>query len=369
MRRAVIFVFPVFGAIASLFLLARPSHASDVVVYTDSLSSGWQDWSWHATVNFNNASPARDSRSIAMTLNQPWAGLSLRVDNPGLPGSPYEAVSFWVHGGNSGTRYLRFYIDETDHSQPGTPAVNFDAPAGVWTQFTISLAALGNPVAIKRLNIADRTGSAQPTFYVDDIRIISRTSPLLALAANVTVQANTVVTPLSPYLRASNLPAWLGETRLNDATFRARAAASGITLLRLPGGSWSNSYGWLSCELRQNHPSRQPCGPGWESWVARPRDFIAFLKATGMEGMWVVSPLGTSKEAAAAVAYFNGSPTDNRVIGVDLRGTDWYTVGRWAQLRVQAGFTDPVNIKRWEFGNEVYASKPHLGGSLCQSWG
>ena len=30
--------------------------------------------------------------------------------------------------------------------------------------------------------------------------------------------------------------------------FRAALATSGTTLLRMPGGSWSNSYDWLGCE-------------------------------------------------------------------------------------------------------------------------
>jgi alpha-L-arabinofuranosidase len=88
--------------------------------------------------------------------------------------------------------------------------------------------------------------------------------------------------------------------------------------------------------------------------------------------MWVVNPNATSKEAAALVAFFNGYVTDTRIIGTDIRSIDWYTVGHWARLRASKGYTDPVPIKFWEFGNEVYASKashatPSSAG-LCQSW-
>jgi len=85
--------------------------------------------------------------------------------------------------------------------------------------------------------------------------------------------------------------------------------------------------------------------------------------------MWTVSPNGTSKEAAAAVAYFNGYITDTRTIGVDIRGTNWYTVGHWAALRAEAGYPEPIGIRFWEVGNEVYASRPDTGGALCQPWG
>lgn len=341
------------------------SWLNDVVVFSDALLPGWQDWSWNTTANLNNPSPAIGSASIAVTYNQPWAGLSLWSPSP-IPTSAYDTITFMAHGGNNGARELQLFIEEGD-AGPVSSAATFDVPAGQWTAFTITVAALGNPAQIKRINIQDRSGTIQPTFYVDEIRLRANAAPLVS--ADIYINAVVTPTPISPYLLASNLPAWLQRYRFDNPSFQARTRASGIKLLRLPGGSWSNSYGWLSCELRQNDPSRQPCGPGWESWAARPRDFIAFLKATGMAGMWVVSPLGTSKEAAAAVAYFNGHITDTTSIGTDIRGTNWYTIGHWAALRASAGYTDPVGIRYWEFGNEVYASKPSTGGALCQSWG
>lgn len=346
----------------------RLSAQADTIVYDDALAGGWQNWSWNSAVDFANSTPARGARAIAVTFQQGWAGLSLRSDSP-LNGADYSAVTFWAHGGATGERTVYFYIQQTDGGNE-TPKQQLTIPASTWTQFTVPLSALGNPATIKRLNWQEGTGSAQPTFYVDDIRLVGTGGGGGdALTATVTIQADGPLTQISPYLRGSNLPAWLGPTRFNDPTFRGRTRASGLTLLRMPGGSWSNEYGWLSCELGQNAPGRLNCGSGWETWAARPRDFIAFLQATGMEGMWVVSPNGTAKEAAAAVAYFNGAITDTRTIGVDIHGTDWYTVGHWATLRAAAGYTEPVGIRFWEVGNEVYGSRPETGGSLCQAWG
>ena len=115
-----------------------------------------------------------------------------------------------------------------------------------------------------------------------------------------------------------------------DEGFRELAVASGTTLLRLPGGSWSNHYDWLGCEL--GDPQR--CD--W-TWAMRPSDFLGLLEATGLPAMWTVSINGTAEEAAAAVAFFNGDVDDDRPIGTDRNGRDWLTVGHWAQLRADHG--------------------------------
>ncbi len=62
------------------------------------------------------------------------------------------------------------------------------------------------------------------------------------------------------------------------------------------------------------------------------------------------------KRAAAWVAYLNGSPTDTRPLGVDAEGTDWQTVGYWAQKRGQRGHSAPYGVHYWEIGNEVYGN-------------
>jgi alpha-N-arabinofuranosidase len=60
------------------------------------------------------------------------------------------------------------------------------------------------------------------------------------------------------------------------------------------------------------------------------------------------------KRAAAWVAYLNGSLTDTRPLGVDAEGTDWQTVGYWAQKRGQRGHPAPYGVHYWEIGNEVF---------------
>jgi hypothetical protein len=130
----------------------------------------------------------------------------------------------------------------------------------------------------------------------------------------------------------------------------------------MPGGSWSNYYDWLGCEMGDEERCYWP-------WAARPSDFLAFARAVDAEIIWTVSINGSPEEAAALVAFFNGSIDDERIIGVDTGGRDWQTVGHWARLRRENGSPEPLPIRLWEVGNEVYGGKPETGGADCAAWG
>jgi alpha-L-arabinofuranosidase len=188
-----------------------------------------------------------------------------------------------------------------------------------------------------------------------------------------TIHPDQVVAQVSPLLLGSNAPSWLGDARYADPVFRNRTKSSGLKSLRIPGGSWGNSYGWLSCEQRTYQSGQaHPCGgdgADWSPWVTRPTDYINFLRATNTQAVYILNVNATAQESAALVAFFNGSPSDTRVIGVDRNGQDWLTVGHWAQLRVDHGNVDPFTIKYWEFGNEVYGATQTAGGNNCASYG
>ncbi len=178
-----------------------------------------------------------------------------------------------------------------------------------------------------------------------------------------TIRVNTHATPtlIDPRVRGTNLPAWLNPTRLNNTTFQERTRASGTSVMRIPGGSWSNAYNWLGCETGNS----STC---YWTWAARPSDFMRFMRDTNSEGMYIVNFNGTAKEAAAVVAFFNGAVNDERTIGVDLRGRDWYTVGHWARLRRDQGYPEPFKITLWEVGNEIYGGRSGQGKD-CLPWG
>lgn len=152
--------------------LVFPSGATSKVdvIYDDAFR--WSaNWSWGTTVNFNNTSPVyAGSKSMALTYNQAWAGFQA-LRSSALNTSGYSQITFWVHGGSSGTRRLWVFI-YTSTSSAESPKVNVDAPARRWTQVSVPLSSLGNPTQIARVAIQDRSGGAQPIFYVDDLKIV-----------------------------------------------------------------------------------------------------------------------------------------------------------------------------------------------------
>jgi alpha-L-arabinofuranosidase len=181
-----------------------------------------------------------------------------------------------------------------------------------------------------------------------------------AADGEITVAAESA-RPLDRRLFGTNVPAWLGPDTLADPAFRAAIEGLGTTLLRFPGGSWSNEYDWLACE-RDVEPD---C---FATWAAQPSDFVDLMQATGLPAIWTASFSGTAEEAAALVAYFNGHVDDNRAIGVDEHGRDWKTVGEWARLRAAGGHPDPAPIELWEIGNEIYGAK-QAAGPECAEFG
>jgi hypothetical protein len=178
----------------------------------------------------------------------------------------------------------------------------------------------------------------------------------------VVIDVDAPGTPIDPRLLGTNVPAWLGPERFRAAWLREALVDAGITTIRMPGGSWSNEYGWSACELRLEE------GCIWEG-AARPSDFANLLAETGLEGIWTVSINETAESAAALVAFFNGDVDDQRVVGTDRHGVDWGTVADWAKLRATGGHLEPVPIRLWEVGNEVYGGRPDTGGEECAAFG
>jgi hypothetical protein len=189
-------------------------------------------------------------------------------------------------------------------------------------------------------------------------------------------------------VRASVSPDLMGvHTSVYDANMQLATTpdllkAAGVKSLRYPGGSYADLYHW-SLHKGTYTPAS---GAGSNTIFVAPDThfgaFLTFMEKVGANALITVNygmnSLGTGggepKEAAAWVAYANGSTSSTVSIGADSKGTDWKTVAFWAGLRAAAplavddGYNmfrishpTPFGIKYWEVGNELYGNGWYYG--------
>ncbi len=145
--------------------------ASGVSIFDDAVATGWEDWSWDSTVSLNATAPVHSgATAIAVTYNKAEAGFSLRAPAP-INTAGYRAISFWAYGGGGGNTLL-LYTQAEDVGQISSIQKSITIPAGRWTQVTVPLRELGNPAQIKRVNIQEKAGGAQATFYLDEMQLV-----------------------------------------------------------------------------------------------------------------------------------------------------------------------------------------------------
>lgn len=177
--------------------------AQDHLIYTDSLQNSWADWSYSATRDFNSSAVVHSgSRSINVTMTNAWGALSL--EHSDINTSTYTNLTFWINGGTSGGQTLQVYAESplgTSH-----PAVSV-APlvANTWQKITLSLVSLGvaNQPNFARFSIQDRSGAVLPTFYVDDITLVTNANPSPGVTLTSPADGSSFAAPASINLAAT----------------------------------------------------------------------------------------------------------------------------------------------------------------------
>ncbi|HEX8195221.1 MAG TPA: glycoside hydrolase family 44 protein [Pyrinomonadaceae bacterium] len=147
---------------------------TDQVIYTDSLQNNWQNYSW-ASVNFNNSNPVHDGSASISVNAAAWQALYLH--HAPQQSDNYTNLVFWIHGGASGGQRLQ--LQATIGGAAQTAVALQPLQSNSWQQIMISLAALGvsSTPNFDGFWIQDTSGTTQPTFYVDDIRLVGGTPP------------------------------------------------------------------------------------------------------------------------------------------------------------------------------------------------
>lgn len=340
----------------ALFLLLAflpVAKAQDMVIYDEARQNGWEAWGWAATINYANPSPVHGgSNSISVTgINYDALYLHHAAFNP----SSYQSLNFWIYPTTSGTNRVQV-IGVLNGGAASTVPLTFTAgEVGQWKQVTIPLTSLGvaNNATFDGLWFQNASGGTM-TFYVDDITLVAIPPPNPVI---VTVQPSTVVRTIDKRMFGMNVAIWDG--LLQGPTTPGLLAAMDTQVIRIPGGSASDNYDWQTNRSVVN---------GTFQWWNSAATFARVAETRGAQAYVVVNyGSGTPEQAAAWVAYYNGSAANSTPLGTDAKGRNWFTVGYWAAMRGAAplgtddGFNflrmthpAPFGFKYWEIGNECY---------------
>jgi hypothetical protein len=216
-----------------LMLCAAPARA-DVVVYTDAIGSGWQDWSWGGvTRDFARSTPVHGgSASIGVTYTGGWSGAQLgRNDAVSISG--LDTLRCWIHGGSTGGQAVQIIVG--NHLTGVEVQKNVVPVANAWTQVDVPLTDLGT-TQITKIAWFNNSAGAQATFSVDDVRVVASglsTPTPVGPVAGPALQVNAAAgrRAISPFIYGMNFA---------DETLAAE--------LRIPvrrwGGNATTRYNW-----------------------------------------------------------------------------------------------------------------------------
>ena len=293
-----------------LVWLGHPALAqaqSDQTVYTDALVNGWQNWSW-ATVNLSNTTPVQSGTDSISVSAGPYQALYLH--QAPFDSTSYASLVFWINGGATGGQLLQVQatLNGTAQTVVTLPAL----AANTWTQVSLPLSSLGvqNQPDLDGFWIQDRSGTTQPTFFVDTISITAQPPPSVV---NVTVNAAQPVRLVDPRHFAVNTAVW--DSDFDTANTINLLTSMGAQALRFPGGSLSDDYHWATNTTDSNT---------W-TWAT---SFANFAQ--------VATTVGT--QAFITVNYGSGTPAE---------------AAAWVK---QSNVTNHYGFKYWEIGNECYGS-------------
>ena len=199
-------------------------------IYSDSLASGWQDWSWSTTVNIGNSSPVQSgAKSIALTYTGSWGGFYLHNDTA-IDTSAYAEFDFWINGGSSGNQHILVQLNGDQNTR-----YEVVVPANQWKQVRIPMTQFGSPANVTDIYLQDETGATQPTFYVDEVGFSGAAAPTATPVPgggpSLTINASANQHSISPDIYGMN---WADESLAAE--------------LKLPvnrwGGNSTTRYNW-----------------------------------------------------------------------------------------------------------------------------
>ncbi len=155
-----------------------------LILYEDGLGRGWENWSWDCSC-FESTDYVHTGRYAFAVSLKPYGGLGIGRHGP-IRTKHHSNLEFYINGGKGGGQQLRVSINDRvgDGERPPT-GISINNPryiengtieANKWKLVSIPLADLdAKDTTLVKVNVMDdKSGKTQPTFYVDNMRLIAR---------------------------------------------------------------------------------------------------------------------------------------------------------------------------------------------------
>jgi hypothetical protein len=316
----------------SLLLPAWVSAQTNMAVYTDSLQNGWVSYGWATNINFANTSVTHSNSSDSISV-QGANYQALYLHHDAWDSTTITNLSFYVNGGASGGQRLQVQATLSGSAQPVYPLPQLSTNA--WQFISIPLSALGvagNP-NFDGFWIQDTSGSAFPTFYVDDITLAAGTPmppppPPPVFTNFITIDASANRHAISPEIYGV-----------------AYGSSSDLTDLNCPvnrlGGNNTSRYNWqANADNRASDYFFESIGDTSSVAGERGDTFISTSKSAGAQPMMTIPMLdwvaklgsGRGKLASFSVAkygaqqatdpYFSDAGNGVKAGGGNVTGND-----------------------------------------------
>ncbi len=163
--------------------------SDDLLIYSQRLNNGWQDWGWVPHYATNNPAPPSGTNCVVFAASGAWQAWYL-VHDP-VDTTLYTNLIIWMNGGATGGQSVGVQV-ASGGSWGNRIAIT--APTNRWQQFTISLASLGvdkitNFTAIQIWNY----GALQSNIYIANISLAAAPAPAFVhVGVNATNPIRTV---------------------------------------------------------------------------------------------------------------------------------------------------------------------------------
>jgi len=151
---------------------------NDAAAYSEGIASGWVNWSWNSSINFQHPVAYSGSQAIWWRVDAAWGGLFLHTNNA-VQTAASSSLQFALRA-SAGNQRLSVAVYGDNNSFLGARLladVGGVPPAGSWKQYTVPLSSLNAAgQRISGIMLQDASGAPQAPVEVDEIKLVGITA-------------------------------------------------------------------------------------------------------------------------------------------------------------------------------------------------